>query len=197
MDSLCDRKQLLKNWDDIVKLPRPKLELQGSDPYIKKQWKYCWQWEIGWFQMKHIISALAEMDERRERPMKTKRQITLNGWDREDEEEERKPPSTREQLKRAHLVFRNTLLMCTTSFPQFAHFNATYQDLEDWYAFFWGKDIAERKPPPSETVLLYAERNAWRQIHNKVYEGATLKDAMSSLKDESLLWQREVYERLP
>ena len=32
--------------------------------------------EIGWFQMKHIISALPEMDER---PIKTKRQITLKG----------------------------------------------------------------------------------------------------------------------
>ena len=114
MDSLCDRKQLLKNWDDIVKLPRPKLELQGSDPYIKKQWKYCWQWEIGWFQMKHIISALAEMDER---PMKTKRQITLNGWDREDEEEERKPPSTREQLKRAHWCFATPCSCVRHHFP--------------------------------------------------------------------------------
>ena len=71
--------------------------------------------------------------------------------------------------------------MCSISFPEFAQFNARYQDFEDWYAFFWGKDIAERKPLPSETVLLYAERNAWRQIHNKVYECATLKDAMTAL----------------
>ena len=99
LDSLCDRKQLLKNWDDIIKIPRPKLELQGSDAYIKKQWKLCSQGEIGWFQIKHIISALPEMDER---PIKTKRQITLNGWGREDEDEERKPPTTREQLNRAH-----------------------------------------------------------------------------------------------
>jgi len=106
------------------------------------------------------------MDERR---LNTKRKITLNGWEREEEEEERKVPTTREQLKRAHLVFRNTLLMCLSSFPQFAH--VTYQDLEEWHAFFWGKDIADRKPAPSETVLLYAERNAWREIHNKVYEG--------------------------
>ena len=36
IDSLCDRKQLLKNWDDLVKLPRPKLEFQGSDAYLRK-----------------------------------------------------------------------------------------------------------------------------------------------------------------
>ena len=173
MDSLCDRKQLLKNWDDLVKLPRPKLEFQGSDAYLRKQWKYCSQGEIGWFQIKHIISALPEMDER---PIKTKRQLTVNGWEREEEDEERKALTTREQLKRAHTVFRNSLLMCIISFPQFAHFDAKYQDLEEWYSFFWGKDIADRKPQPSEMVLLYAERNAWRDIHNRVYEGATLKE---------------------
>lgn len=194
LDTLCDRKQLLKNWDDVIKLPRPKLEFQGSDSYLKKQWKYCSQGEIGWFQIKYVVSALPEMDER---PIKTKHKITVNGWDREDEDEERKAPTTREQLKRAHLVFRTTLLMCMTAFPQFSQFNAKYEDLEEWYAFFWGKDIADRKPAPSEGVLLYAERNAWRDIHNKVYEGATLKEALTAQRNDTLFWQREVYERLP
>jgi len=108
LDVLCDRKQLLKNWDDVVKLPRPKLEFQGSHAHLKKQWKFCSQVEVGWFQIKHIVSALPEMDER---PINTKRKITLNGWGREEEEEERRVPTTREQL-RAHLVFRNRLLMC-------------------------------------------------------------------------------------
>ena len=110
--------------------------------------------------------------------------------------EERKVPTTREQLKRAHLVYRNTLLMCLSSFPQFTQFNVQFQDLEDWYCFFWGKDIADRKPPHSETVLLYAERNAWREIHNRVYEGSTVKEAMAAQKADTLFWQREVYERL-
>ena len=152
-------------------------------------WKYCSQGEIGWFQIKHIISALPEMDER---PIKTKRQLTVNGWEREEEDEERKAPTTREQLKRAHTVFRNSLLMCIISFPQFAHFDAKYQDLEEWYSFFWGKDIADRKPQPSEMVLLYAERNAWRDIRNRVYEGATLKEAMTAQKADTLFWQREM-----
>lgn len=131
-----------------------------------------------------------------ERPISTRRKITLNGWEMEEEEEERKVPTTREQLKRAHLDFRNTLLMCLSSFPQFTQFNVQFQDLEDWYRFFRGKDIADRKPPPSETVLLYAERNAWREIHNRVYEGSTLKEAMAAQKADTLFWQREVYERL-
>ena len=73
------------------------------------------------------------------------------------------------------------------------------QDTRTWKSgapFFWGKDIADRKPQPSEMVLLYAERNAWRDIHNRVYEGAALKDAMTVQKADALFWQREVYERL-
>ena len=85
--------------------------------------------------------------------------------------------------------------MCLISFPQHPQFNVTKQDLDDWYEWFWGKDIAERKPSPSESTLVYAERNAWREIHNKVYEGATLKDATQDLRQDSLFWTREVYER--
>ena len=175
LETLCDRKQLLLDWDAKIKLPRPRLEFQGSDSFLKAQYKLCAKGEIGWFNIKHIVSALPEMDER---PIKTKRTITINGWDREEEEEERRNPTTYEQLKRAHQVFRNTLLLCTTAFPQFAQFDATFEDLEEWYSWFWGKTIAERKPQPSEMVLMYAERNAWREIHNKVYEGKTLKKAM-------------------
>eukprot|EP00438_Fugacium_kawagutii_P024433 Skav202106 [mRNA] locus=scaffold1980:78609:79907:+ [translate_table: standard] len=193
MDVACDRKQLLKDWDVKVKQVRPRLHLQGSDTYLKHQYKFCSKGEIGWFPITHIISALPDMDER---PLKTRRKISLNGWDREEEEEERRNPSTRDQLQRAHQVFRNTLLMCMTAFPQFAVFDASYEDLELWYAWFWGKDIAERKPPPSEQVLMYAERNAWREIHNKVFEGKHLKAAMEEMKQDTLCWTREVYERL-
>ena len=72
--------------------------------------------------------------------------------------------------------------------------NITHRDLEDWYRWFWGKDIADRRPPPSEQVLLYAERNAWREIHNLVYGGLGLKEAMAQLRQDTLFWTREVYE---
>ena len=94
-----------------------------------------------------------------------------------------------------HMVFRNNLYMCLISFPQHPQLNVTKLDLDDWYEWFWGKDIAERKPSPSESTLVYAERNAWREIHNKVYEGATLKDAMQDLRQDSLFWTQEFYER--
>ena len=87
--------------------------------------------------------------------------MTVDGWEKEEEEETRKLPTTRRQLEHMHLVFRTNLLMAILSFPSMPKLNITHRDLEDWYRWFWGKDIADRRPPPSEQVLLYAERNAW------------------------------------
>ena len=190
LDAVCDRKQILVDWDRIASQPRPKH--QGSDNFLKKQFKLCAHGEIGFFLTKQIISALPDTDEK---PIKIKRKATFDGWEREVEEEERAFPSTKEQIKKMHMVFRNNLYMCLISFPQHPQLNVTKLDLDDWYEWFWGKDIAERKPSPSESTLVYAERNAWREIHNKVYEGATLKDATQDLRQDSLFWTREVYER--
>ena len=59
-----------------------------------------------------------------------------------------------------------------------------------------GEDIAGRKPPPSDTTLLFAERNAWRKIHEMVHQGTTLSDALKNIRGDFLFWQREVYEHL-
>ena len=191
LEALCDRRQLLGQWTQIVQLSHPRLEDQGSDALLKKQFRLCSQGEIGWIHNKHIISALPEPDER---PIKTNRRISVDGWEKEEEEETRKPPSTRRQLEHMHLVFRNNLLMAMLAFPSMPKLNATYQDLEEWYRWFWGKDIADRRPPPSENTLRWAERNAWREIHNLVYSGKTLKEAMESVRRDTLFWTREVYE---
>ena len=138
-------------------------------------------------------SALPEPGER---PWKTAKKTTVDGWDREDEVEERGEPKTRHQLERMHAVFRNTLLMCVLSFPQFGQFDITREDLESWYEWFYGEDIGGRFPPPEDHVLAIAERNAWRKIHEKMHEGNTLKAAMLSVRQDTLFWTREVYEKI-
>ena len=135
--------------------------------------------------MKYLVSALPEPGER---PWKTTKKSTVDGWDREDEVEERGEPKTRHQLERMHEVFRNTLLMCVLSFPQFGQFDITREDLESWYEWFYGEDIGGRFPPPEDHVLAIAERNAWRKIHEKMHEGNTLKAAMLSVRQDTLFW---------
>ena len=127
---------------------------------------------------------------------KTAKKTTVDGWDREDEVEERGEPKTRHQLERMHAVFRNTLLMCVLSFPQFGQFDITREDLESWYEWFYGEDIGGRFPPPEDHVLAIAERNAWRKIHEQMHEGSTLKAAMLSVRQDTLFWTREVYEKI-
>ena len=78
------------------------------------------------------------------------------------------------------MVFRNTLLTCTGAFPQFNQFDATKDDLDSWYD--WTTPSCLRK--------------AWREIHNLVYKGETLKSALEAVKKDYLCWQREVYERI-
>ena len=113
LGALCDRRQLLGQWTQIVQLSHPRLEDQGSDALLKKQFRLCSQGEIGWIHSKHIISALPEPDER---PIKTNRRILVDGWEKEEEEETRKPPSTRRQLEHMRLAFRNNLRMAMLAF---------------------------------------------------------------------------------
>ena len=128
--------------------------------------------ELGFIQVKHLVSALPEEGER---PTKTSKRFTL---------------------EKMHMVFRTTLLMCTASQPQFSNLTITKQELDDWYDWFYGEDIAGRYPPPTETTLMYAERNAWRKIHDLVHSGEQLGSAMKSIKTGLFFWTREVYERV-
>ena len=193
LEVLCDRRQLEDAFVATQGAPKPRLEFQGSDSYLKKQWRLIAKGGLGYIPAKHIISALPEEGER---PSSTHKKITVDGWDREDEEEVRSHPTLRRQLERLHLTFRTTLLLCTVVLPQSGNLKVTKEELDDWHAWFYGEDIAGRKPPPSDTTLLFAERNAWRKIHEMVHQGTTLSEALKNIRGDSLFWQREVYEHL-
>ena len=190
VEVLCDRRQLEDAHVAIHGTPKPRLEFQGSDGYLKKQWRLIAKGELGYIPAKHIVSALPEEGER---PSSTHKKITVDGWDREDEEEVRSHPTSRRQLERLHQTFRTTLL---AALPQFGNLKVTKAELDDWYDWFYGEDIAGRRPPPSDTTLLFAERNAWRKIHEMVHQGTTLSDALKNIRGDFLFWQREVYEHL-
>ena len=192
LEVLCDRRQLEDAYVAIHGTPKPRLEFQESDGYLKKQRRLIAKGELGYIPAKHIVSALPEEGD----PSSTHKKITVDGWDREDEEEVRSHPTSRRQLERLHQTFRTTLLMCTAALPQFGNLKVTKAELDDWYDWFYGEDIAGRRPPSSDTTLLFAERNAWRKIHEMVHQGTTLSDALKNIRGDFLFWQREVYEHL-
>ena len=77
---------------------KPRLESQGSDAYLKRQFKHIAAGELGYIQAKHIVGAGA-LPQDGERPVKTTRKVSVDGWDRADEEETRPDPRTRRQLR--------------------------------------------------------------------------------------------------
>ena len=190
---LCERPQLEKEFAAKWGIPKPQYRDQGSDALLRRQYKFCSKGEIGFIHSKYIISALPEEGER---PIKTRKKITVDGWEKEEEEEERAAPTTRRQLERLHLVFRNTLLMCLAAFPQFPQFNLTKEDLDSFYDWFYGPELRGRRPSPPEQTLLMAERNAWREVHELMHGGMYLKEALDKVQNNSLFWMREVYERV-
>ena len=92
LEVLCDRRQLEDAYVATHGTPKPRLEFQGSDGYLKKQWRMIAKGELGYIPAKHIVSALPEEGER---PSSTHKKITVDGWDREDDEEVRSHPTSR------------------------------------------------------------------------------------------------------
>ena len=97
LEVLCDRRQLEDAYVATHGSPKPRLELRGSDGYLKKQWRMIAKGELGYIPAKHIVSALPEEGER---PSSTHKKITVDGWDREDEEEVRSHTTSWRQLER-------------------------------------------------------------------------------------------------
>ena len=151
LEVLCDRRQLEDAYVAIHGTPKPRLEFQGSDGYLKKQWRLIAKGELGYIPAKHIVSALPEEGER---PSSTHKKITVDGWDRE-EEEVRSHPTSRRQLERLHQTFRTTLLMCTAALL------VTKAELDDWYDWFYGEDIRVTPPCCLQSAMRGGRSTRW------------------------------------
>ena len=189
LESLCDRQQLLSDWTRFTNLLKPPLEFQGTETPLKHQYKLC---------------AMARLDSCRQSilsvPCQSLRRDLFGPGGRspwmagkEDEEEERKEPSSQRLLDRTHQVFRNNLAMCVLAFLQLSQFDACKHDLDSGMLAF-GAQISQAGPrsrviaPCSLQSGMHGETST-----NLMYEGSTLKGAM---KEDLLFWQREVYEHV-
>ena len=57
LEVLCDRRQLEDAYVATYGTPKPRLEFQESDGYLKKQWRMIAKGELGYIPAKHIVSA--------------------------------------------------------------------------------------------------------------------------------------------
>jgi hypothetical protein len=63
IDPLCDRQQLESQFTLSFGF-KPQLIDQGSDSLLKKQFRFCQRGEVGYLQIKQIVSFLPDSDER-------------------------------------------------------------------------------------------------------------------------------------
>lgn len=77
---------------------------------------------------------MGALPEEGERPVKTRRKISVDGWEKEEEEEGASSPNNRETAGA-------TLLMCLAAFPQFFQFNLKKEDLDAYYDWFYGPEV--------------------------------------------------------
>ena len=143
---LCERPQLEKEFSAKWGIPKPQYRDQGSDALLRRQYKFCSKGEIGFIHSKYIISALPEEGER---PIKTRKKITVDGW--EKEERGGRTGSTNHTApgwSDCTWFSGTTLLMCLAAFPQFPQFNLTKEDLDSFYDWFYGPELGGRRPSP-------------------------------------------------
>jgi hypothetical protein len=141
---------------------------------------------VGTIKPTHLVPFFPEDDEK----PSTKRGRTM-----EEDEETRSWPSMQRSVERWFLIFRTNLFMCLAMFPQFKQFDITWTELENFYSWILGPEIGSKKPPPSPSTLLAAERKVWEMVEVHLHEGRSLKEALKEIKGSTLFWQREIYEK--
>ena len=186
VDATCDRGSCEEAMAAITKLGKPSLQHQASDFALKKQFGFCSKGSIGNLQVKHLIPYFPEEDEKGK---------TKKGRTQDEDEEVREWPRQQRTVERWFLIFRTNLFMCMAMFPQHKQFNASWQDLEAFYTWLQGPEIGAKRPPPSPGILLAAERKAWALIEQHLHGGMHLKEALLEVRNSTLFWQREIYER--
>ncbi|CAE8641821.1 unnamed protein product, partial [Polarella glacialis] len=185
------RASLEENYKKVTG-SRPPLQEQGSDAFLSAQFKLCEKGEIGFFHTKQTVSA---MPDPLEMAATVKGMKPVNGFLYQEDQEERKSPYSKEQWESVLAVFQTNLLMCVWAFPNNRLFDLEKSDMDSFYKFLLGDEIAKRSPAPELKVLMHAERAAWRKVALHTHEGLSLKTSLDKVRSNSLFWTREVYEK--
>jgi hypothetical protein len=126
-----------------------------------------------------------------------KRQRITNGYHQDYEEEVGRWPREKKDWEKLMLIWRNTILMISWSFPQNRLFDIDIGTLDRFYDFLKGENILGRNPQPPIRVVQEAERLAWKKITFRMHgEKIGAKLAMEDLLKDSYFWTREIFEKV-
>ena len=90
--------------------------------------------------------------------------------------------------------------MTLSSFPEHKTLQITKKQLDDYYKWIYGPQIATRpNNPPTIAKLRWAERQAWSKITDilwdEQHEGTTLPQAIDKVKGYTLWWSDLLSEK--
>ncbi|CAE8734910.1 unnamed protein product, partial [Polarella glacialis] len=190
--SNAERHHLEGVWTLKTQLPAPPLRDQGSSKFMMKLYKSIQQNDIGDFSNNQIISENPDSGDKTCK--KRRREHYVDGHSKDAEEESRQDPYDYESWERQVTIWRNTLLMCIWANPQDIRLQITKADLDGFYDNLLGDDIYKKKPQPSLRTMMISERKAWGKIRELLHKGLTLAASLTKMLNDTLFWQREVYE---
>lgn len=168
---------------------KPPLEDQGTDAFLARIYKGMGSGNIGVYQQRQRVERLDNHTKT------TTRKRDSDGSIEETEMEEAVPPTTLQELRHQTTVLSTSIVMVSYVLPTIPVIQITKQDLDEYYNWFFGPEIAGRTPAPPLRVLENADLAAWRRIAIELHRGRDVKQALKDTKADAPFWQRDVYEK--
>jgi hypothetical protein len=167
-----------------------KINHQGSDHFTAVINRSLARGELVYTDLKHIVPYMPDLDSNKSSTRKKSSDgdsyVEESIWE----------PSGEKQWKHTMTVFRTTLLMCLAGNPNQTKLKLTKVSLDEFYDWLYGDQMLTRTPAPSLKVVMYTERKAWRKISIMIHEGLTLEAALKRMREDTMFWIMEVYERV-
>ena len=174
---------------------KPDIDSQGSDQLLGTLYKEALKGQIPFVQIKHIIAKVPELDTKLSSAAIETVEAT-SGLVKKTEMEQRGAPHSWDNWRRMLSIWQTSLLMAIYSAPQSTNLQIDKSVLDDLYKWIDGPDLARRQDsPPSLITIMNTEREMWRRICIDIHKGATLHDAIKTMRMDLLFWQREVYDK--
>lgn len=166
---------------------KPPLEDQGTDAFLGRIYKDMGAGNTGVYPQKQRVGRLDSHTKT------TTRKRDADGIIKETETEEATPPTTLTEFRHQTTVLATSIVMMAYVLPTTPAIQVTKQDMDEYYTWLFGQEIAGRSPSPTLKVLETADLAAWRRIAIEPHRGKTPKEALKDTKADALFWQREVY----
>jgi hypothetical protein len=182
-----ERQNLMNAWKNRASThPAPQLWEIGSPDMVKLMKSELLGSTIPLIDIKKIVAAQPEtMD----RPIikQTWKECQFGSYVQTQEESSRFPQD-KDEWKKKLIIWRNTLLALMFSMPNVQEWNITKEDLDTFYTYILGREIAGRHPEVPLVTLIHGERNVWKEINIHLSEGMKLKEALITMKGNGLFW---------